>query len=213
MEQQPSNTPSLCYLQKNQENLTHENVCVISDHMKHDSNAVYTFLEKVLNKLEIKYQMLQKCVYFSDGPGPQYKNYKAFSNLCHHESDFGLNAEWNFFVTSHGKSPCDGIGGTVKCLVSYVSPQSWQEPIDTPLRMFEWCRKNIIAIGFIFVSHKEVESHIVHYGLEKRYLMWLKVPGTRSFHWYKPCSKTFQMHSKSISKYLFANKKTLQLGN
>ena len=32
------------------------------------------------------------------------------------------------------------------------------------------------------------------YGLEERYLMWLAVPGTRSFHWYKPCSKTsFQM--------------------
>ena len=23
--------------------------------------------------------------------------------------------------------------------------------------------------------------------------MWLTVPGTRSFHWYKPCSKTFEM--------------------
>ena len=77
--------------------------------MKHDSNAVHTFLEKVLNKLKIKYPMLQKCVYFSDGAGSQYKNYKAFSNLCCHESDFGLNAEWNFFVTSHEKSPCDGI--------------------------------------------------------------------------------------------------------
>ena len=39
------NTPFLYYLQKIQENLTHESV--ISDHMKHDSNGVYNFLEKV----------------------------------------------------------------------------------------------------------------------------------------------------------------------
>ena len=71
--------------------------------MKHDSNAFYTFLEKVLNVLSIKYPMLQKCVYFSGGAGFQYKNFKALSNLCHYESDSGLTAEWNFFATSHGR--------------------------------------------------------------------------------------------------------------
>ena len=149
--------------------------------MKHDSNAVHAFLEKVLNVLNIKYPTSQKCVHFSDGAGSQYKNYKAFSNLCHHESDFGLDAEWNFFATSHGKSPCDGIGGTVKCLVGNASLQSLQESINTLLKMFEWCRKNINAIEFIFVSHEEVESHIVDYGLEERYLMWSTVPEQEVF--------------------------------
>ena len=32
--------------------------------------------------------------------------------------DFGLNAKWNFFATSHGKQPCDDIGGTVTRIVS-----------------------------------------------------------------------------------------------
>ena len=69
------------------------------------------------------------------------------------------------------------------------------------------CRKNIIAIEFIFVSHKEVESHIVDYGLEKRYLMWLTVPGTRRFHCYKPCSKAFQMHRVSSDDVTILNRK------
>ena len=34
-------------------------------------------------------------------------------NLCNHVNDFGFHAIWLFFATSHGKSPCDGIGGTV----------------------------------------------------------------------------------------------------
>ena len=137
---------------KNYKNLTH--VCLILDHMKHDTNAVHTFLEKVLNLVKIKYPMLQKCVYLSDGDGSHYKNCKAFSNLCHNESDFGLNIEWNFFATFHGKSPCDGDGGTVKCLVGNARLRSLQEPIDTLLKMFEWCRKNISAIEFIFTFAK-----------------------------------------------------------
>ena len=35
-------------------------------------------------------------------------------------SDSGLTTEWKLFATSHGKSLCDGIGGTVKCLVGNV---------------------------------------------------------------------------------------------
>ena len=138
--------------------------------MKHDSNAFYTFLEKVLNVLSIKYPMLQKCVYFSGGAGFQYKNYKALSNLCHYESDSGLTAEWNFFATCHGKSPCDATRGTVKRLVGNVSLQSLQEPIITLLKMLQGCRKYINAIEFILVYHDEVESHIMDSGLEERYL-------------------------------------------
>ena len=57
---------------------------------------------------------INKLHYFSDGCAGQYKNFKNFLNMCHHKQDFGLEAEWTFFATSHGKSPCDGIGGFVK---------------------------------------------------------------------------------------------------
>ena len=82
--------------------------------MKHNSNVVHTFLDKVLNVLKIKYPVLWKCVYFSDDAGSQYKKYKALSNLYHHKSDSGFKAEWDFFATTLGKSPCDGIGGTAR---------------------------------------------------------------------------------------------------
>ena len=39
---------------------------------------------------------------------------KTFINLCFHEADFGVPAEWHFSATSHGKGACDGVGGTVK---------------------------------------------------------------------------------------------------
>ncbi|KAG1662397.1 Ribosome biogenesis protein NOP53 [Nymphon striatum] len=51
-----------------------------------------------------------------NGASSQYKNYKNLQNLLKHKEDFGITAEWQFFATAHGKSPCDGIGGTVKRL-------------------------------------------------------------------------------------------------
>ena len=37
----------------------------------------------------------------------------SFINLCYHHKDFGVDAEWHFSATSHGKGACDGVGGTV----------------------------------------------------------------------------------------------------
>ena len=56
----------------------------------------------------------RKIIYFSDGAASQYKNRKNFINLCHHEEDFGISAEWHFSATAHGKGTCDGLGGAVK---------------------------------------------------------------------------------------------------
>ena len=44
------------------------------------------------------------------------RNFKNLLNLCRHKVDFGIETNWIFFVTRHGKSSCNGIGGTVKRL-------------------------------------------------------------------------------------------------
>ena len=94
-------------------------------------------------------EALSKVHSFSDGYAGQYKNCKIFLNLCLHNSD--LNCEWNFLATSHGKSPCDGIGGTVKRLVIRAS---LQPPISNQIltsdKMFEFCVKEIKGIDFLF---------------------------------------------------------------
>ena len=55
--------------------------------------------------------------------GTIIKNKYNFKNLCMHQKNFELVASWVFFATSHGKSPCDGIGGTVKHVVTKESLQ------------------------------------------------------------------------------------------
>ena len=78
---------------------------------------------------------MDKILYFSDGSAAQYKNQKNFANLYHKE-DFWVQAEWHFYVTSHGKGPCDGIGGTIKCLAATASLQrAYHSEIMTPCEL------------------------------------------------------------------------------
>ena len=96
---------------------------VISDCKDHTTVTVFAFLKVVLKYLKTALPAVTKIHYFTDGCAGQYTNKNNLINLCHHEDDFGLAAEWNFFATSHGKSACDGIGGTVKRLVTRASLQ------------------------------------------------------------------------------------------
>ena len=62
----------------------------------------------------------------------------------------GIDAEWHFFfATSHGKWPCDGIGGTVKRLAAKDSLQRpYCEQIMTPRQLFQFAEDNISGISF-----------------------------------------------------------------
>ena len=92
--------------------LHHISLCIISDDLEYDTCFVEELLRIVM--LYVKENLLQiKSVdYFSDSCAGQYKNCKAFLNRCHPKSDLDIDVTWGFFATSHGKSPCDGIGGT-----------------------------------------------------------------------------------------------------
>ena len=103
----------------------------------------------------------------------------------YHETDFQLAAEWHFFATSHGKSVCDGIGGTIKRLASRKSLQAATTGhILTPNDMFAWATENVSVIKCFFVSSEEVQKLVSDQ--EKRFESAKKVAGTRSHHCFLP---------------------------
>jgi len=110
--------PFVAYYRHNDGTLENLNIMIISDSKVHNSVSVHAFLEAALDLVKNKFPTVKKVHYFTDGCGGQYKNRYNFINLSPHQSDFGLQAKWNFFATSHGKSACDGLGGTVKRLVT-----------------------------------------------------------------------------------------------
>jgi hypothetical protein len=80
-----------------------------------------------------------------------FVNYKIrynLHNMCHHNEDHGLDAQWHFFATSHGKGACDGIGGTVKRLITKSSLQG--TTITNAYEMFIHAKATIPGIRYAF---------------------------------------------------------------
>ena len=121
----------LYYCKENKSDLVSTSICFISDDLKRDVNFVYKVMKDKFKYIHDNItEALSQEHYFSDGCAGQYKNCKNFWNLCLHSSDFRVKCEWNFFATSHGKSPFDGIGGTVK---RFVTRAILQQPISNQI--------------------------------------------------------------------------------
>ena len=128
---------------------------------------------------------ITKIHYFSDGCAGQYKNCKNFLNICLHKNDFGLQCNWNFFATSHGKSSCDGIGGTVKRLTARASLQrTFSNQIITAEEVFNFCRNEVKGIVSKYISKEEMD--IVRSRLSDRFSKTHTLPGTRNYHQFVP---------------------------
>lgn len=150
--------PFVVYFKEGTE-FRHKSIVVILESMKHDTDSFHFFQSKAIDFLKQEFNDMKKIIYFSDGSSSQYKNKKNFKNICLHEDDYGISAEWHFFATSHGKGPCDGIGGTVKRLATRASLQPGQDPITTPKKLFDWAQKNISNVSFIFCP---LNKHKIH---------------------------------------------------
>ena len=168
---------------------------VISECLHHNTVAVFVFQKSLIEFLSKKFSP-QKILYLSDGAAAQYKNRKNFLNLCHHKVDFGIDAEWHFFATSHGKGPCDGLGGTVKRLAARAS---LQRPYDhqkiTPRQLYEWASENIPAVSFSYCTTED-------YKVAEAFLHDRTIPGTQMLHCFIPISKS------TISTKVYSNSDT-----
>lgn len=178
-------------------------ICFISDCLKHDTTAFFTFQKSVLQYLKQNCPYLTNVVYFSDGSSAQYKNYKNFINLCYHEEDYGMTAEWHFFATSHGKNACDGVGGTIKRLATRASLQRTVEgQILNAQDLFEFASKNIKGIQVFFTPSAEIGANEEF--LKGRYANSLSIGGTRENHFFKPLDKnTLLVKRVSLSENSF----------
>lgn len=181
--------PVVCYYKTEENVLKHTSICFLSEDMQHDVVMVYSIQQKTIAFLKTKIPQLQKVEYFTDGCAAQYKNRKSFYNLCHHKSDFGVQAVWSFFATSHGKSPCDGIGGTVKrstAMESLRRPLSNQ--ITNIVEMMKHCIQKLPSITFMDLQQEDLDS--LRITLNDRFTEATAIKGTRGFHYFEPLSSS-----------------------
>lgn len=87
---------------------------IVSDYREHEKCAVSAFTSQILDVIKTEFPSVKMIDVWSDGPSSQYKNKFVFALLPKLENHHGFQIRWNYFATSHGKGPNDGLGGNVK---------------------------------------------------------------------------------------------------
>lgn len=183
--------PFVAYFNDNKAILQHISFVIISECLNHDTIAFHLFQRYLINFLRSKMHptLIKQIFYFSDGASAHYKNRKNFVNLCYHEEDFGISAEWHFTATAHGKGACDGIGGTLKRSAARASLQKpYDEQIATPKQLYEWAVLNIPSVSFKYSTINEYLNE--EQKIKERLQKSRTIVGTQKLHSFIPLTKS-----------------------
>jgi hypothetical protein len=111
----------------------------------------------------------------------------------------------DFFSTSHGKGPSDGVGGTVKRLAAKASLQRpYDEQILTADQLYKFVSENIVNIKCRFSTNKEHEDESKL--LQERHSSARTIAGTQKLHHLQPVSLT----SLKVKQYSLSDDSTIE---
>ena len=178
--------PWVCYYRGQNGLIKTYSLLFISDHLTHDTVAVYAFQEKLIpllkTKLEQEEIILEKIEYNFDGCSRQYKNKKNFLNLTFHEIDFGIPANCSFSATSHGKGPWDGVAGSAKREAAMESlRRPTEDQILTPMDFFNFIKEKFRNLQVEFISSEAILK-LKQEVLVKRFKLAKTIKGTLGLH-------------------------------
>jgi len=194
--------PFSIYYKDDKDELKIKSFVSMSECLRHDTVAVHLFQRQLIKFIKTHLKYINKIIYFSDGASGQYKNKKNFINLTHHLEDFKMAAEWHFYPTSHGKGPCDGVGGTLKRLAAKASLQRVNNPIRTPKELFDWATEALPSITCCYSTNDEYKEEEKR--LSARFEKAVVIKGTLKYHCMIPISlqeleaKQFSLYEKKI---------------
>lgn len=179
----------ICMYYKTNGELQQKSMIIIAQSKEHIVESVYLFQTKLVEYVKTVLKK-SKIIFFTDGAPSQYKNKNNFLNLCMFKKDFGLDAEWHYFSTSHGKSPCDALGGAFKRNAQLYNMKNLSDQINSSKKLFDWSQ-TIKNSKVHFVHCDEEEYFKVKESLRTERLSQniKQVPGSQSFHSFKPINE------------------------
>ena len=164
--------------------------------MKHDIGAVICFQNFIVQYCQQYFPERKNLEYYSDGCTSEYKNCTNFLHLCKYKKLYDVNVQWVFFATSHGKSPCDALGGTLKREAAKESlARPYNNQILTVNDLHAFCQLRIPSIQSVVFTKEDIN-------IQRQKLSMAEnantIPGTRGYHHFVPISDTI-MGCKTIS--------------
>lgn len=104
------------------------------------------------------YPVTKKIHYLTDSPTSQYRNKTIFQVLVDHETDFGMQAQWNYLESGHGKGPCDGLGASVKRAADMAIKQG-KATIQDGKDFYNWTTKESGSkVKFTYYSQQDYDE-------------------------------------------------------
>merc|ERR1712110_520175 len=123
--------------------------------------------------------------YVSDGAAQHFKQRGNFANLACHFDDYGVDAEWNFNASSHGKGGWDGGGSILK---SHARKQISKNPIRCPIRsprtFYEETKKHFKNMAVFYCDKDQIQKIYGDYNLEDRYTVLQEIFPEREYQVY-----------------------------
>ena len=199
--------PMMLYYMKHGE-LQKEGFTTITDDLKHDSFAVSEFEKVAVQHLRDNGTEVHTIHQWTDGCAAQYKCRHSFSDISQAESKINAKLTRNYFETSHGKGPCDGLGGIIKRKVSNAIIQDDNRIVSNASELTQFCEENLRTVGG--TSSKSRANRYAASSRNFKYIPMIDrtsttsaktVPGCRKLHSVKSTGVNHQLEVRSLSCY------------
>ena len=163
---------------KEDDELKHSSYAIVSDDLFHEKGSIYAFNKAILTDV-CKKVKVNKVHYWSDEVWSQFKNRFNLTSIIYHPLDFGCEATWNFFETSHGKGAPDGVGAVIKRSVWRAILHN-RDVINSAQEFASVASKECQNVEVLYVSAEDVNR--VDEELSERWDAAEPIPATRSIH-------------------------------
>ena len=117
---------------------------------------------------------------WSDGPSSQFKNRFIVAALKSLQEKHNIQITWNFFATSHGKGPVDGIGGAVKRQV--WNAVKTRKHIVTDAKSFVAAAMNYTNVKVVEMTASDIEERNISLNVTKVFEAASPIPGIAAIH-------------------------------
>ena len=158
------------------------NFAVISDDLLHDTAHAHLAMMTIESfTATLHGRIFQSITYVSDGAASHFKNRFQLYELKTISSD--TERKWIFTATSHGKGPCDGIGGLVKHHATFYNlTHGPLESIQTPADLNTKLSPILKNVNILVLPAAKVQDY-----RKKKKDEWVKVKAAkgiqRSHYW------------------------------
>jgi hypothetical protein len=151
---------------------------IVSDCMQHTKSSVMVFLDEILKNLP---STVKEVRIWTDGPSSQFKNKFVMEGMRMLSKKYGVNLEWNFSATSHGKGPVDGIGGCLKRKATNRVKMR-QCVINNATDFFKAVNEGS-QIVVTFITAEAVQAREKSLGLPDVFANAAQIQGISQYHW------------------------------